>query len=160
MIQPDTRRWGRYTHNSQVILGLDRKKEYLAVFDFPGGSDSKVSAYNAGDPGSIPGWGRSSPVLLPGKSHGRSLVGYSPRGRKESDTTQRCHYKGFPGGASGKEPPSSNAGEAGSIPGSGRPPGGGHGSSPQYSCLQNPMDKGTWWVQSMGSHRVERTLLR
>ena len=28
--------------------------------DFPGGSDSKASAYNAGDPGSIPGWGRSS----------------------------------------------------------------------------------------------------
>ena len=48
--------------------------------DFPGGSDNKVSAYNAGDPGSIPGSGRSSgEVLLPGKSHGqRSMVGYSP----------------------------------------------------------------------------------
>ena len=33
-----------------------------------------------------------TPVLLPGESHGRrSLVGYSPRGRKESDTTERLH---------------------------------------------------------------------
>ena len=35
---------------------------------------------------------QSTPVLLPGKSHGqRSLVGYSPWGRKESDTTERLH---------------------------------------------------------------------
>ena len=53
------------------------------------GSDGKASVYNAGDLGSIPGSGRSTPVLLPGKSHGqRSLVGYSPWGRKESDTTE------------------------------------------------------------------------
>ena len=63
---------------------------------FPGGSDGKVSACNAGDPGSIPGLGRClekemqpTPVLLPGKFHGqRSLVGYSPWGHKESDTTE------------------------------------------------------------------------
>ena len=38
-----------------------------------------------------------------------------------------------------------NVGDArdmGSIPGSGRYPGGGHGNSPQYSCLENPMDRG------------------
>ena len=66
-------------------LGLARFCE-----DFPGGSDGKVSVYNAGDPGSIPGLGRSPekemvipPGLLPGKSHRqRSLVGYSPWGRK------------------------------------------------------------------------------
>ena len=33
---------------------------------------------------------------------------------------------------------------AGSIPGSGRSPGGGHGNPPQYSCLENPMDRGAW----------------
>ena len=64
--------------------------------DFPDGSDSKASAYNAGDPGSVPGLGRSSGegnVLLPGKSHGqRRVVGYSPWGRKESDTTERLHF--------------------------------------------------------------------
>ena len=36
---------------------------------------------------------QSTPVLLPGKSRGqRSLVGYSPRGHKESDTTERLHF--------------------------------------------------------------------
>ena len=64
---------------------------------FPGGSDGKESACNAGVLGSIPGLGKSPggahgnplPVFLPGESHGeRSLVGYSPRGRKELDTTE------------------------------------------------------------------------
>ena len=42
-----------------------------------------------------------------------------------------------------------NAGDLrdlGSIPGSGRSPGGGHGSSLQYSCLETPMDRGAWWA--------------
>ena len=55
--------------------------------DFPGGSEGKASAYNAGDLGSIQvgkiSWRRKwqpTPVFLPGKSHGqRNLVGYSPR---------------------------------------------------------------------------------
>ena len=64
---------------------------------FPGGSDGKASAYNLGDPGSIPGlekilWRRKwqpTPVFLPGKSHRRRrLVGYSAWGRKELDTTE------------------------------------------------------------------------
>ena len=32
------------------------------------------------------------------------------------------------------------------IPGSGRPPGGSHGNPLQYSCLDNPMDRGAWWA--------------
>ena len=39
-----------------------------------------------------------------------------------------------------------NAGDMGSIPGSGRPPGGGNDSPLQYSCLGNPMDRGAWWA--------------
>ena len=35
---------------------------------------------------------------------------------------------------------------AGSIPGWGRCPGGGHGNPFQYSCLENPMDRGAWWA--------------
>ena len=35
--------------------------------------------------------------------------------------------------------------DVGSIPGLGRSPGGGHGSPLQYSCLENPMDRGAWW---------------
>ena len=37
-----------------------------------------------------------------------------------------------------------NAGDAGSIPGSGRSPGGGNGKPLWYSCLENPMDRGAW----------------
>ena len=54
--------------------------------------------------------------------------------------------RGFPGGANGKGPPA-NAGnirDVGSIPGSGRSPGGGHGNPLQYSCLENPTDRGAW----------------
>ena len=48
-----------------------------------------------------------------------------------------------PGGASGKEPPT-NAGHAALMPGLGRSPGGGHDNPFQYSCLENPMDRGAW----------------
>ena len=51
-----------------------------------------------------------------------------------------------------KNPPA-NAGDArdtGSIPGSGRSPGGGHGSPLQYSGLENPMDGGAWWATVQG----------
>ena len=52
----------------------------------------------------------------------------------------------FPGGASGKEPPANagNAKDEGSIPGWGRFPGEGNGNPLQYSCLQDPMDRGAW----------------
>ena len=45
--------------------------------------------------------------------------------------------------------PLANAGDIrdrSSIPGSGRSPGGGHGNPLQYSCLENPMDRGAWWA--------------
>ena len=69
----------------------------LLYWVFPGGSEVKASACNAGDlgdpwVGKFP-WRRKwhpTPVFLPGESHGqRSLVGYSPRGRKELGTTER-----------------------------------------------------------------------
>ena len=43
-----------------------------------------------------------------------------------------------------------------SIPGSGRSPGGGNGYPPQYSCLENPMDRGVCRLQSLGLHRVRQ----
>ena len=58
-----------------------------------------------------------------------------------------------------KNPPA-NAGDikdVGAIPGSGRPPGGGHGNPFQYSCLENPVDRGAW--QAMG-HRVAKSWTR
>ena len=54
---------------------------------------------------------------------------------------------------SGKEPAydAGDTGDPGSSPGLGRPPGGGHGNPLQYSCLENPMDKG---AQRTTVHRV------
>ena len=49
--------------------------------------------------------------------------------------------KGFPGGSNGKES-ACNAGNAGLIPGSGRSRGDGNGYPPQYSCLENSIDRG------------------
>ena len=60
-------------------------------------------------------------------------------------------FLSFPGGSDNKESACSdskesacNAGDLGSIPGLGRSPGGGHGNPPQYSCLENPMDRVVW----------------
>jgi len=51
-----------------------------------------------------------------------------------------------------KNPPA-NAGDAHSIPGSGRSPGEGNGNPLQYSCWDNPMDRGAWWA---AVHRVTK----
>ena len=68
--------------------------------DFPGGSDSKASVYNAGDPGSIPGLGRS-----PG----------------EGNRLPTPVFLSFPGGSDNKES-ACNVGDVGLVPGLGRSP--------------------------------------
>ena len=50
---------------------------------------------------------------------------------------------GSPGDSHGKES-AYDVGDSGSIPGSGRSPGGEHGNPPQYSCLENPIDREAW----------------
>ena len=72
---------------------------------FPGGSEGKASACNAGDLGLTDPWLRKipwrrkwqpTPVILPGKSHGqRSLVDYSPWDRKELDTTEQLYFHAY-----------------------------------------------------------------
>ena len=69
-----------------------------------------------------------TPVLLPGKSHGwRSLVGCSPWGHTESNTTEWLHF----------HYPLSCIGE-------------GNGNPLQCSCLENPRDRWAWWVAVYG----------
>ena len=67
-------------------------------------------------------------------------------------------FKGFLGGASGKEPTKAgDISDAGLIPGSGRAPGGGPGNLLQYSCLENPQGQrslASWWATV---HRVTKS---
>ena len=69
-----------------------------------------------------------TPVLLPGKSHGwKNLVGCSPWGCHELDTTEQLHFH-FSLSCTGR----------------------GNGNPLQYSCLENPRDGGAWWVAVYG----------
>ena len=79
-----------------------------------------------------------TPILLPGKSHGwRSLVGCSPRGRSESDTTERLHFHFL----------LSCIGE-------------GNGNPLQCSCLENPRNGGAWWAAVYGVAQSRTRLKR
>ena len=63
---------------------------------------------------------------------------------------------GFPGGSMIKNPPGSagDTRDTGSIPGSERSPKEGNGNTFQYSCLENPIDRGAWWPPV---HRVAKS---
>ena len=63
----------------------------------------------------------------------------------------------FPGGSEGKAS-AHNAGDPGSIPGSGRSPGEGNGNPLQYSCLENPMDGGAWQATVHGVAKSQTRL--
>ena len=62
-------------------------------------------------------------------------------------------FVSFPGGSDGKVS-ACNAGDPGSIPELGRSPGEGNGNPLQYSCLENPTDRGAWWATV---HRVDKS---
>ena len=79
-----------------------------------------------------------TPILLPGKSCGwRSLVGCNPWGRLESDMTQQLHFH-FSLSCTGEE----------------------HGNPLQYSCLENPRDRGAWWAAVYGVAQSQTRLKR
>ena len=63
---------------------------------------------------------------------------------------------GFLNGSAGKESTcnAGDIGDTGSVPGSGKSPGGGNSNPFQYSCLKNPMDRGGWWATV---HRVTKS---
>ena len=79
-----------------------------------------------------------TPVFLPGKSHGRrGLIGCSPRGHKESDTTEQLHFH-FSLSCIGE----------------------GNGNPLQCSCLENPRDRGAWWAAVYGVTQSQTQLKR
>ena len=70
---------------------------------------------------------------------------------------QLLDIKGFPGGSDSKES-ASNAGDLGLIPGLGRSPGKRNGNPLQYSCLENPMDRGVWQATVHGVTKSQTQL--
>ena len=115
----------------------------------------KESTCNAGDLGSVPGLGRSSgegkgyPLQYSGLENSMDCVvhGVAKSWTQLSDFHFSLLPKGFPSGASSKEPLAvKNAGDVrewGLIPGLGRSPREGMATHSKYSCLENPMD-GPW----------------
>ena len=69
-----------------------------------------------------------------------------------------CRNLGFPGSSVVKNPPPNarDAGDAGLTPGVGRSPGRGHGNTLQYSCQENPTERGAWRAKVHGVRRVGR----
>ena len=95
-------------------------------------------AAKKGNNTNIGGQWQPTPVLLPGKSHGRrSLVGYSPWGCEELDTTERLHFHFL----------FSCIGE-------------GNGNPLQCSCLENPRDGEAWWAAVSGVEQSRTRLKR
>ena len=66
-------------------------------------------------------------------------------------------YNGLPSGSEGKES-ACNAGDPGQIPRWGRPPGEGNGNPLQYSCLENPVDRGAWQATVHGAVQSQTQL--
>ena len=73
-----------------------------------------------------------------------------------SQLTPTAYISHFTDGSVVEKPPT-NAGDMGSIPGSGRSPGGGKGSPLQYSCLENSMDRRAWWAVVHGVVELDTT---
>ena len=82
-----------------------------------------------------------TPVFWPGEFHGLE----SPPGLKESTQLNDFHFSG-----SGGKESACNVGDPDSVPGLRRSPGEWNGNPHQYSCLENPMDRGAWWATVHG----------
>ena len=111
------KRWGRSILDLRVVV--DFLLEGLVLGLMIKGDSSLISQRRRWHP---------TPVLLPGKSHGRrSLVGCSPWGLEESDGTERLHFH-FSLSCIGE----------------------GNGNPLQCTCLENPRDGGAWWAAVYG----------
>ena len=126
--------WTHAKNNLPNVIVLQRASLVVQMVEnppamqgFPGSSAGKESACNAGDLSLMPGLGRS-----PGEGTGYPL----------QHSQASC-------GLYGKES-ICNVGDLGLIRGLGRSPGKGNSYPLQYSCLENSMDKGSWWAIAHG----------
>ena len=140
---------GNFRSKPVIILKKKRKKKthitscgICCMLDDPALGWSELSP-GCPSPGSL-GQVLSSRGVSEKSSHSPALI-----------TAAVTLHLGFPADAGDNTP--ANAGEvrdSGSIPGSGRSPGTGHGNPLQYSCLENPLDRGAWWSTVHGVVRI------
>ena len=91
------------------------------------------------------------PVTMESRIHANNIPAHCPG--HFSLRGQYLHFSlrlGLPRWLCGKKNPPANAGDMGSIPGSGRSSGEGNGNPLQYSCLENSTDRGAWWATVHG----------
>ena len=142
-------------------------QQLLISKGFPHSSAGKESAWNAGNPGSIPG------SRFPGEGNGNPLQYSCLENPMDRGAWQATVHGGprvghdlvtkppsrrsycFLGWSAGKELAcnTGDTGDVGLIPGLGGSSGVGHGNPLQYSCLGNPLDREAWWAMFMGSQR-------
>ena len=115
------------SHSLPPLLCPQVHSPHLCLHPFPANRFINIASLN-----SVQNSMASHSSALPGKSHGwRSLLGCSPWGHWELDTTEQLHFH-FSLSCIGE----------------------GNGNPLQCSCLENPRDGVAWWLPSMGSHRV------
>ena len=127
-------------HKGKMHLRGNKKRKHIVCLendmDFNTAKDRGPQGWQvsksspAGTEGDLEGiqWRHLTPILLSGKSHGwRSLMGCSPWGREESDITEWLHFY-FSLSCIGE----------------------GNGNPLQYSCLEDPRDRGAWWAAIYG----------
>ena len=149
-------------HSSLVVGKWKQSGQLLSPGD-GSGPTSQVFWYRRGAVWlwEAPPEGRGAPSLCPGTAGEgalwlRILTGIYSRQQWVLCLSRGGHSPGkllsplgkpnsFPSPSDGSES-ACNAGDAGSIPGSGRSPGGEHGNPLQYSCLENPMNREAWWA--------------
>ena len=101
-------------------------------------------------------WGKKK-ICGGARSHFKHSSHNSKRKKRGITVSSFFFWRGgLPWWLSGKES-ACQPGDMGSIRGSGRPPGGGHGNPLQYSCLENPKDREAWWATV---HRVAKSQTR
>ena len=136
-----------WTAAFQASLSMEfSRQQYWSEFPFPTPGDLSNPGIKPTSP--------ASPILASGFFNLRRGINWEIG----IDVYTLLYVKGgFPGGSDG-EGPACNARDLGSIPGSERSPGEGNGSPLQYSCLENPKDRGAWQTTVHGVSKSQTRL--
>ena len=145
--------WTEEPGRLQSVHGVTKSQTWLSdftfTFHFHASLEKEVATHSSVLTWRIPGTGEPGGLL--------SMGSHRVRHDWSDLSAAATFYAGFPGDSAVKNPPA-NAGDSSLILGLGRSPGEGNGNPLQYSCLRNPMDRGTWWATPWVRKRVGHNL--